>query len=57
MWSLCGNGFRADYSSHEKSVRYCLITEDVVRRNCAAHYFSRGQKVAFLEAVERERLS
>nr|KIR49695.1 ATP-dependent Clp protease ATP-binding subunit ClpX [Cryptococcus bacillisporus CA1280] len=39
------------------SVRYCLITEAVVRRNCAAHYFSRGQKVAFLEAVERERLS
>ncbi|AAW42792.2 chaperone, putative [Cryptococcus deneoformans JEC21] len=38
------------------SVRYCLITEAVVRKDCAAHYFSRGQNVAFLEAIERERL-
>ncbi|OWZ45084.1 ATP-dependent Clp protease ATP-binding subunit ClpX [Cryptococcus neoformans] len=38
------------------SVRYCLITEAVVRKDCAAHYFSRGQNVAFLEAIEKERL-
>jgi ATP-dependent Clp protease ATP-binding subunit ClpX len=36
------------------SVRYCLVTKDVVRRLEPAHYFSRGQRMAFLNALQDE---
>jgi ATP-dependent Clp protease ATP-binding subunit ClpX len=36
------------------SVRYCLITGRVVKGEDPAGYFSRGQKIGFLDAFERE---
>nr|ODN80224.1 ATP-dependent Clp protease, ATP-binding subunit ClpX [Cryptococcus depauperatus CBS 7841] len=36
------------------SVRYCLITEAVARKAQPAQYFSRGQRVSFLRAIEEE---
>lgn len=36
------------------SVRYCLVTSDVVRRLEPAHYFSRGQRMAYLNALQGE---
>ncbi|WVR03209.1 hypothetical protein IAU60_000200 [Kwoniella sp. DSM 27419] len=36
------------------SVRYCLITEAVVKKQEPALYFSRGQRVAFHQAIEEE---
>ncbi|WVQ84936.1 hypothetical protein IAT38_007099 [Cryptococcus sp. DSM 104549] len=36
------------------SVRYCLVTEAVVRKEEPALYFSRGQRMAYLQAVEDE---
>jgi ATP-dependent Clp protease ATP-binding subunit ClpX len=36
------------------SVRYCLVTATVAKRLEPAHYFSRGQRVAFLNAAEEE---
>ncbi|WVF66679.1 hypothetical protein IAT40_001420 [Kwoniella sp. CBS 6097] len=36
------------------SVRYCLITEEVVKKQEPALYFSRGQRMQYLQAVEDE---
>ncbi|WWC85459.1 ATP-dependent Clp protease, ATP-binding subunit ClpX [Kwoniella dendrophila CBS 6074] len=36
------------------SVRYCLITESVIKHNEPALYFSRGQRIGFLQAIEDE---
>ncbi|KAK8844537.1 hypothetical protein IAR55_006384 [Kwoniella newhampshirensis] len=36
------------------SVRYCLITEAVVRKESPAVYFSRGQRMVYLQAIEDE---
>ncbi|WWD22911.1 hypothetical protein CI109_107406 [Kwoniella shandongensis] len=36
------------------SVRYCLITEAVVRKEIPAVYFSRGQRMGYLQAIDDE---
>ncbi|OCF70938.1 ATP-dependent Clp protease ATP-binding subunit ClpX [Kwoniella mangroviensis CBS 8886] len=36
------------------SVRYCLITEAVIKQQEPALYFSRGQRMGFLQAIEDE---
>ncbi|WRT63352.1 uncharacterized protein IL334_000257 [Kwoniella shivajii] len=36
------------------SVRYCLITEAVIKQQEPAVYFSRGQRMAYLQAIEDE---
>lgn len=37
-----------------QSIRYLLITENVVNGSEPAHYFSRGQRVTFLNMLEEE---
>lgn len=46
---------RVRFMANSQSVRYCLITADVVHGASPAVYFSRGQRVLFEEAYQAER--
>lgn len=41
-------------ANHIQSVRYCLITANVVNSIEPALYFSRGQKHLYMQAMEEE---